>query len=358
MYLNVAPSAPAGLSGTRFIALPTIITPRAVVRGMGVLMLRSRGVGRGLRGLGARGLGLDNTALATANINRDFSSYINNLGYSVEQGQVVPVDVMKAGLVGRVQEVCNDTLTGEPACDPAAFQSQVDALAQQYADALAAQQAKTAALVASGSIAVPAGYYGGQDLYNPNYAPVGAPAAAAAAAPAGQSLGVRIENLSGGSSSSFKVGDQWRLTITGPANSPVTGSSNHNGQSNAAAPFGNTNASGVAVLTGSMAADTVGNWSEQWFVAGQPAGSISFTVAAPAAATQQQQQQTGGGSGTTGQQQQQQQQQQTGGGGGTTTGFNLSSLTGQTSLAGFSLPLWGWLAIAGVGVYAVSRGKS
>lgn len=74
-------------------------------------------------------------------------------------------------------------------------------------------------------------------------------------------------------------------------------------------------------------------------------------------------------------QQQQQQSTNTGGGSGSTGGnanpppnpaatsgsFDLSTLTSslsnQTSIAGFSFPLWGWLAIGGVGLYAVTRGK-
>ena len=318
MYLNVAPT-PSGLAGTRFIALPTIITPRAVVRGMGVLMLRSRGVGRRI---GLRGLGDDSRILA--NLANDVAAYANT-GLPLDQ-QVSAISADLGGMCASFPDF-NKVDGGNATCP--------SDLGQQIAQAVYARGAGPSST-----------------------APVSS--APQLSAPSGQALSVTIQNLTTGNNSQFNVGDQWRLTITGPANSPVTGSSNHNGQSNAAAPFGSTNASGVAVLTGSMAADTVGTWSEQWFVAGQPAGSLSFTVAAAAPApsgSQQQQTNTGGGSGSTGQQQQQQQQQTGGGGGSSTTSLNLSSLSNQASLAGFSLPLWGWLAIAGVGIYAVSRGK-
>ena len=97
MYLNVTGSQPAaGLAGPRYIALPTIITPRAVVRGMGVLMLRSRGVGRGLRGFGD-----------AANLTGLVSSYANSFTYGlpsdVEHGTAATPDVVAQTLTAPAQ---------------------------------------------------------------------------------------------------------------------------------------------------------------------------------------------------------------------------------------------------------------
>jgi len=123
---------------------------------------------------------------------------------------------------------------------------------------------------------------------NPNYIPPSPPP------PAGSALGVSIENVSRpGQTSSFQVGDDWRVTVRGPANSPVTASSVQNGASNPASSFGSTDSSGVRVLTGRMSADTVGSWLENWYVGGKSAGSLTFKVAATPGGGN-----TGGGAGS------------------------------------------------------------
>lgn len=133
-----------------------------------------------------------------------------------------------------------------------------------------AQQVPNAPLTRSGGEA-PAQYVG---------PPVQAP-------PANVTRSVSVENVSRpGQTSSFRVGDNWRITVTGPAGQPVSATSIHNGVSQAGSNFGTTDSSGRAVLTGQMTSDTVGSWSESWQVGGQPAGSLVFTVAAaPAGST-------------------------------------------------------------------------
>lgn len=111
----------------------------------------------------------DTLALASANVQRDLQSDISGLAFAVEQGQVVPPATVLQGFQDRVNTVCTDVLNPGDACDPSQLASVVQAAYQQYLSALAAQQAKTAAEVAAGSIAVPAGYSGGSDLYSSSY---------------------------------------------------------------------------------------------------------------------------------------------------------------------------------------------
>ena len=129
----------------------------------------------------------------------------------------------------------------------------------------------------------PAGVYGG-----------GGPSGAGAGA-GGSSypVTVRLVNASGGSNSSYKVGDAWTITVTGPPNSQVTASATQNGaNAGSGTQMGVTDSNGSLVLTGTFAAAQVGSWVETWQVGGQSAGSISFAVAAPGAAA--------GGSGSSG----------------------------------------------------------
>lgn len=98
-------------------------------------------------------------------------------------------------------------------------------------------------------------------------------------------LGVSIENLSGGSASNFRIGDKWRITVSGPANAAVTNSAQQNGVSLGQQGHGTTDASGKLILTGTMDASTQGGWTEQWYVGGNAAGNLSFTVAPTSAVT-------------------------------------------------------------------------
>jgi hypothetical protein len=91
-------------------------------------------------------------------------------------------------------------------------------------------------------------------------------------------LSATITNASGGSASSFKVGDSWVVTVTGSPNCPVTSSGSFNGQSIGPTSFGNTDANGQLTVKGSLDSSSVGSWFENWYVCGQQAGSFNFTV--------------------------------------------------------------------------------
>lgn len=95
-------------------------------------------------------------------------------------------------------------------------------------------------------------------------------------------LSVRLVNNSGGSNSSFNVGDSWQIVVTGPPNSKVTASAMQNGtNAGTNTVMGTIGANGQLVLTDTFAASQVGNWTETWMVGNQSAGSISFSVASP-----------------------------------------------------------------------------
>lgn len=92
---------------------------------------------------------------------------------------------------------------------------------------------------------------------------------------------------SGSGYPNFHVGDSWQLVVRGDPNQPVYVFGGKDG-ANTTNLMGKTDASGVFTLTGTMTADQIGNWFEQWIVGGnliggtvvqgQVAGQFSFTV--------------------------------------------------------------------------------
>lgn len=135
------------------------------------------------------------------------------------------------------------------------------------------------------------------------------------------------------SGSSFNVGDSWKITVTGAPNSQVSASATQNGTSLGTTPMGTIGSNGSLVLTGTFTASQVGSWTENWTVAGQNAGMVSFTVAAPAGGgTGSGNGGTGAGSGSNG---------GNGGSSSTDTANPFAFLTNTVSLFGTSIPIWG-----------------
>lgn len=91
---------------------------------------------------------------------------------------------------------------------------------------------------------------------------------------------VSVANLSGGSPSRFQVGDTVQVIVAGPPNQPVTFTGTQNGVPFAAQSLGSTDANGKFTWSGVVTAPLIGTISETWSVGGQPAGTVSFTVAA------------------------------------------------------------------------------
>lgn len=141
---------------------------------------------------------------------------------------------------------------------------------------------------------------------------------------------VRLVNSSGGSNSSFNVGDSWQIIVTGPPNATVSASASQNGASQGSSTMGTIGSGGQLVLSGTMSAAQAGNWTETWTVGTSPAGNISFTVNAPAGGSS-------GGSSPSG----------TGtpsgsifGGSSTSSSDITGFLTDTFTVAGISVPYW------------------
>ncbi len=88
-----------------------------------------------------------------------------------------------------------------------------------------------------------------------------------------QGLSARIDAPQG-----YVVGRPWKVTVTGPANRPVSVRAWQNGKDLGQTQYGVTSASGVFVLEGVFESGTEGSWVEQWYVGDQVAGTITFSV--------------------------------------------------------------------------------
>lgn len=88
---------------------------------------------------------------------------------------------------------------------------------------------------------------------------------------------LQFTNNSGGTSSLLRIGDRWTIRISGAPNSPVVVVGGKNGAMDSMA-MGATDAAGNFELAGTITADQVGSWFEQWSVGGQPVGQFAFTI--------------------------------------------------------------------------------
>lgn len=221
----------------------------------------------------------------------------------------------------------------------------VAALAQQYCAAenppdcgnISAIVAKYSAMLLAAFANVPASQWNPATFtaYAYNGSPAGSGSSGAGAgagsspsgsgnnSPAAGPVTVSMKNLSlPGSDSAYRVGDKWQITLTGTPGTPISGGASQDGKSLGTTAFGNLNAQGQMVLTGTMTAAQVGSWSETWN--GAP---VSFTV-----------QQTGVQSSSGGDN-----QQILNPSAATGTGVSLPALP---DLSG--LPSWTWYAVGGL----------
>ncbi len=90
---------------------------------------------------------------------------------------------------------------------------------------------------------------------------------------------VRLANLTRPSETNFRVGDRFRLEISGgQPNAAVVDIATHNGQVSTTR-HGTTDAAGAWAIEGVMGADHVGTWTQQWTVGSVPATpELSFQV--------------------------------------------------------------------------------
>jgi hypothetical protein len=142
--------------------------------------------------------------------------------------------------------------------------------------------------------------------------------------------------FSPGSGATLYPGDNWNITVLGPPNAAVSVTGGKDG-SGVTAQMGSTDSGGAFRIAGSITADQVGRWNEQWTVGGQNAGSISFTVA-PARTSGSGGTQTGG----------------TGTGGGTAPGGGTGGGTGRGAAAFDPMTLL-WIGGAIVALFLATR---
>ena len=115
------------------------------------------------------------------------------------------------------------------------------------------------------------------------------------AAPASQAAAAATQAAGGTGSLVFSTphnggplypGDAWTIKISGAApNSPVAVTGNSSPATygtNVTTPMGTTDASGNWSLSGKIDASSIGQWYENWSVAGNSVGSFSFQVVASA----------------------------------------------------------------------------
>jgi hypothetical protein len=76
----------------------------------------------------------------------------------------------------------------------------------------------------------------------------------------------------------FQAGDSFQLVITGPPNSPIIGTASQNGAVSSSSPFGSTDGTGRAIITGTWGAGDVGQWQESWQAGNGAPVPLSFQV--------------------------------------------------------------------------------
>jgi len=137
-----------------------------------------------------------------------------------------------------------------------------------------------------------------------------------------------------GSDTQYQVGDSWQVSITGTPGAAVSGSASQGAQNLGTTAFGNLNAQGQMVLTGTMMAGQVGTWVEGWTIAGNPPSiTVTFSVAAaPAGASAGSGQSSSAGGATSA---------------GATSGFTLPDLS--------TIPSWAWLAGGGFVLFMMMK---
>ena len=89
-------------------------------------------------------------------------------------------------------------------------------------------------------------------------------------------------NNTTGNISQLKVGDQWTITVTGPAGSPVYATDSKGNKT----LMGTISGTGTLVLGGKVTGDQVGQWTESWNVGSVALpGTVAFNVVVAGSAT-------------------------------------------------------------------------
>lgn len=213
-------------------------------------------MGPPIKGMGAT----TGESLALATVSSALQSFLASLTYAAAIGNATPPDQFLAALQYDVTNACTNVLNPSEACDPnsATIQSAIHTAYLQYLSSYTSAP-------------------------TPNVLNTSAPGQSATSVTGAMT----INNVSGGSSSQFRVGDGYRVVISGAPNQPVLVSGTKNNSSLGNTQMGTTDSYGNFVMTGVMGAGDIGNWTEKWAVGGQVVGQTSFSVvnAAPTALT-------------------------------------------------------------------------
>jgi len=130
-------------------------------------------------------------------------------------------------------------------------------------------------------VAAPGGPPGGPPAPPPPPRPTPPPAPPPPPHPPPPTITVVFANLTTGNAQTLKVGDKWSLTVAGAANSNVIIGGYFNGLPLTAVIVGQTDSSGVLVLSGQMSTYDIGAWRETFVVGSQDwRGELDFIVTA------------------------------------------------------------------------------
>lgn len=141
----------------------------------------------------------------------------------------------------------------------------------------------------------------------------------------------------------YVVGRRWKITITGPANQPVSNKAYQDNKDHGSTTYGSTNSSGVFTLEGAFSSDSAGAWVQQWYVGDRFAGLLTFNVSQAASAPQPGEIQTSSAASSTQS-------------AGTNSGPEVEFGTGGINLRVGSIPPWVWLGAIGIAGYALLSG--
>lgn len=139
--------------------------------------------------------------------------------------------------------------------------------------------------------AAPAGTWEADpQLYTPPAGIEGLPSGAGSGVPAAGQAGIHLSvtpppgytfslvNLTTYGSPSFSVGDQFALSLSGPAGTKVSVLTEVNGTSLGTAFIGYVGDDGTFTLTGTEGPTEIGTWVEEWFVGNQLVAIAEFSV--------------------------------------------------------------------------------
>jgi len=89
---------------------------------------------------------------------------------------------------------------------------------------------------------------------------------------------VTLTNLTAYGNATFTVGDQWQVSVQGGPGQQVTVYATLNGVELAPANEGTIHSDRTLVLNGQMTPDTVGTWTQDWYVGSNKVATFNFVV--------------------------------------------------------------------------------